>query len=630
MKISIITVCYNSESTIKDTLESVLDQTYTNYEYLIIDGKSNDKTLDIVRSYESKFKGKLKIISEKDNGLYDAMNKGILLSTGDIIGIINSDDILAHENVFKKVIDNISDCDGVYSNLLMLDNNLKKPYRLIKSKRVTKKMGWHPQHPTLYLKKKLYDKYGNFNLDYKISADLDLMLRLINNNVKLKYVDDYFVFMRSGGKSTNGLKGYYKNFKESKKVLKDNNRKLPLFTNIYRIFEMYFQRLSVLNRKEIFKATHLSLKPKFVEINTVCDGSTGKIMGYTARKAQKDGYQTLCIYGRRKGYKDLKCIKVGGFFSFWWHVILTTIFDTQGHHGSYFKTKKMVKILKMENPDIIHLHNIHGYYLNYPVLFKYLNSEYKGEIRWTFHDCWPFTGHCPYFILANCDKWKTGCYNCPNKSKYPTSLFFDNSKKEYLLKKKYFTSLNKMTIITPSNWLKRFVDQSFMQKYETVVVANEIDKRIFKPIKDDTICDKYNIPKDKKIILGVANVWTKEKGLYDFIRLSKDIPDDYVILLVGVNKKQKQKLKKYKSIVCILRTDNQNDLAKIYSISYIFINPSIEETFSMTTFEALSCGIPVIVYDKTAMIEFVSKKYIIPLNEKITFETIVRIMEGIK
>lgn len=241
-KISIITVSYNSEKTIKDTIESVLKQDYDNYEYLIIDGKSKDNTMKIVKNYEKRFNGKLKYISEKDKGLYDAMNKGIKMATGDIIGIINSDDILANDHVFSDVINNIQNNDGVYSNLLMLDENLDKPYRLLKYGQVKKKCGWHPPHPTLYLKKEVYDKYGYFNDSLKISADLDFMLKIIYGGVKLKLVNDYFVYMRAGGASTGGLKGYYKNFKESLKVLKNNHVKFPLCSNIIRTIGMFNEK----------------------------------------------------------------------------------------------------------------------------------------------------------------------------------------------------------------------------------------------------------------------------------------------------------------------------------------------------------------------------------------------------
>lgn len=242
LKISIITVSYNSSKTIKDTLDSVLSQDYDNYEYLIIDGKSKDNTIEIVKEYEKRFKGKLKYISEKDKGLYDAMNKGIRMASGDIIGIINSDDILANDHVFSDVVNNIDGYDGVYSNLLMKDENLEKPYRLLKYGIVKKKCGWHPPHPTLYLKKQVYDKFGCFDDTLRIAADLDFMLRIIYGGVNLKLVDDFFVFMRAGGASTGGLKGYYKNFKESLKVLKNNKVKFPLISNILRTIGMFNEK----------------------------------------------------------------------------------------------------------------------------------------------------------------------------------------------------------------------------------------------------------------------------------------------------------------------------------------------------------------------------------------------------
>lgn len=247
MKISIITVCYNSEKTIEETIKSVLEQTYTNYEYLIIDGKSKDNTLTIVKKYEKNFNGKLKIVSEKDKGLYDAMNKGIKLSTGDIIGIINSDDLLANKNVFKKIIDKFekTNCDAVYSDLIFLDEKtMTIPIRNFIAHKY-KKGGWHPPHPTLYLKKGIYNKIGYFNLKYKIAADLDLMLRIINSNkYKFEYIKEYLVKMRAGGVSTNGLKGYLKNLKEADQVLKNNNIKFPYIKNILRIFKTMFQGVS--------------------------------------------------------------------------------------------------------------------------------------------------------------------------------------------------------------------------------------------------------------------------------------------------------------------------------------------------------------------------------------------------
>ena len=246
MKITLITVCYNSEATIIDTLESVLKQTYKNYEYLVIDGKSKDSTLDIVKSYESKFNKRLKYISEKDKGLYDAMNKGITMATGDIIGIINSDDVLASKDTLEIIAKTFQKekCDATYSNLEIRDENLKKVVRVFKPKAGNYKLGWYPPHPTLYVKSSVYKKHGLYNQKFKIAADYDFMLRIMKDkNIRMKYIDKVLVYMRSGGVSTNGLKGYYKSFKESYNVLKLNKIRLPLFVNIIRTFKILFQTL---------------------------------------------------------------------------------------------------------------------------------------------------------------------------------------------------------------------------------------------------------------------------------------------------------------------------------------------------------------------------------------------------
>ncbi len=246
MKITIITVCYNSEKTIKDTLESVLKQTYKNYEYLIIDGKSHDHTLDIIKDYKPKFKGKLKFISEKDKGLYDAMNKGIKMATGEIIGIINSDDVLASKNAFEIIVSYFkkTNCDGTYSNLEILDENLEKRVRIFIPKKGNYKLGWYPPHPTLYLKKTVYQKHGFYNQKYRIAADYDMMLKIMNDStLNLSYIPKTLVYMRSGGVSTSGLKGYYRSFKESYKVLKANDIKFPLLVNGIRTMNIMLQVL---------------------------------------------------------------------------------------------------------------------------------------------------------------------------------------------------------------------------------------------------------------------------------------------------------------------------------------------------------------------------------------------------
>lgn len=344
---------------------------------------------------------------------------------------------------------------------------------------------------------------------------------------------------------------------------------------------------------------------KLIQINTVCNGSTGRIMYQIQKAAQNQGYTTLSIYGRRSGYSDVDCAKYGNVFSFWHHVALTTLFDAHGF-GSYIYTKKIVKRLRIEQPDIIHLHNVHGYYLHLPTLFHYFKTEYTGKLVWTLHDCWPLTGHCPHFTIAQCDKWKQECNNCPNKKYYPISLGLDSSRRNFKYKKKLFTEIDNLTLTCPSFWLKNIVEHSFMRDTKCVVVPNGIDLNVFYPRKEDTVIPKYNIPYNKKIILGVASIWDPRKGLNDFIQLAQVLSPDYVIVLVGLS--QKQILQLPNNIIGIPRTESTDELAQLYTKAAIFINPSKEESFSLVTVEAMACGTPVIAMDTSAPRELVNEK----------------------
>lgn len=346
-------------------------------------------------------------------------------------------------------------------------------------------------------------------------------------------------------------------------------------------------------------------KKKLIQINTVCNTSTGKIMRDIQREAIHRGYDTMSFVGRRKPFTDLPCIRFGNPASFWGHVVINTLFDRQGY-GSYFATKRLIREIRKERPDIIHLHNLHGYYLHVPLLFRYLQEEFEGDIYWTFHDCWPFTGHCPYFTMTGCERWKSGCGHCPNKMKYPISFFLDASAKNYEAKKKMFTGIEDLTILTPSRWVKGLVGNSFLKEKQAYVTPNGIDLNVFAYQPDQEVLKKYRIPENKKILLGVANIWDERKGLQDFIRLSGHLSDEYRIVLVGLSKKQIKNLPE--GICGITRTDNQKELAAIYSSAEIFINPSREETFSLVTVEAFACGTPVIVLDTSAVKELVCEK----------------------
>ena len=255
MRISIITVCYNSEATIKDTFESVLKQTYKNYQYVVVDGKSTDNTLKIINDYQKKFKKngiEFDYISEKDNGLYDAMNKGIKKAKGDIIGIINSDDIIHDSDAFKKIVQKFEEdkCDATYSDLYIMDYDLKKINRVFIAGKKSYKNGWYPPHPTLYVKKEVYEKYGTYDLRYRIAADYDFMVRIMKNNIKMSYIKEVLIYMRAGGTSTSSLKAYKKSFDEAVTILKNNGVKCAYLVNVRRTLVLVKQRIrGILNIK---------------------------------------------------------------------------------------------------------------------------------------------------------------------------------------------------------------------------------------------------------------------------------------------------------------------------------------------------------------------------------------------
>ena len=241
MKVSIITVVYNNEQTIKDAIESVLSQTYKNIEYIIIDGASTDGTVDIIKNYDDKI---TKFISEKDNGLYDAMNKGIRLATGDIVGILNSDDFYASSNIIEKVTNELikNSVDSVYGDLVYVDaKDTDKIVRYWSSKEYKDglfKTGWHPAHPTFFVKREVYEKYGVFNLNFKIAADYEIMLRFLEKyKIKSCYIPEVLVKMRVGGESNQSIKNIIKANIESYKAWKVNGLKPPLFLPFIKPFK---------------------------------------------------------------------------------------------------------------------------------------------------------------------------------------------------------------------------------------------------------------------------------------------------------------------------------------------------------------------------------------------------------
>lgn len=332
---------------------------------------------------------------------------------------------------------------------------------------------------------------------------------------------------------------------------------------------------------------------KIIQINTVCSsGSTGKICTALYKLSEKSNMTPYIAYGRNTAPVGIRSYKIGSKPDFYCHVLRNFIKGENGF-GSTKQTLKFVQWLRKEKPDIIHLHNIHGFYLNIEILFSYL-KEVQLPIVWTFHDCWPFTGHCAHFSYIKCSKWMTGCYSCPQyRQAYPYSIFKDNSSASYHRKKNAFTGIDNMTIVTPSQWLCNLVRDSFLSSYKSIVIPNGIDLNTFLPSTEGNAFTK------PYIVLGVANVWTHRKGLQYFEELAGRLNDDYIIQLVGLNPKQINyfKAKHPKNIVPLQRTENIETLTALYQKAHVFVNPTLEDNFPTTNLESLACGTPVITFN---------------------------------
>lgn len=358
-------------------------------------------------------------------------------------------------------------------------------------------------------------------------------------------------------------------------------------------------------------------------INVVCGtGSTGKICVDLAKSYESAGDTVKIAYGRggqvSPQYRKYG-VRIGSGFDVCCHALLARVTDRQGCFSKR-ATRKFLRWADGYDPDEIWLHNIHGYYLNYEMLFRWMKEHPGIRVKWTLHDCWAFTGHCTHFVSAQCDKWRKQCGRCPQKREYPASFLMDHSKENYGKKRENFCGVRNMTLITPSCWLGDLVKESFLKEYPVEVMYNQIDKTIFRPTESD-FRKRYGL-EEKTIILGVASVWNKKKGLDDFIELAHMLDDSYVIVLVGLTKRQ---IKKVSKRICgIGQVKSGRGLAKIYSESDVFVNPSREESFGMTTAEAAMCGARTIVYEGTAC-EEVAKKYggmAVPIGVEHLYEAI--------
>ena len=356
---------------------------------------------------------------------------------------------------------------------------------------------------------------------------------------------------------------------------------------------------------------------KVIQLNTTCgSGSTGKICRAISEILSKDGIENYIFYtqgnsdyplGRKYasyGYKKLQALK-------------SRVLGNNGFN-SHYATWTLIRSLEILKPDLVHIHNIHGHDCNLTMLLRYLKKN-QICILWTFHDCWVFTGSCPHYAMVGCEQWKSDCASCPQVRQ--TSWFFDRNRVLFRRKKNLLNG-QKLTVITPSQWLADQVAQSFLKDHPVRVINNGIDLEVFKPIQSD-FRKKYGC-EGKKIVLGVAMGWGVRKGLDVFVELASRLPDDYRIVIVGGNEHTDRQLPS--NVISIHRTQNQKELAAIYSAADVFVNPTREEVLGLVNIEALACGTPVVTFDSGGSPECIDKScgIVVPCNNVDALETAIR------
>ncbi len=331
---------------------------------------------------------------------------------------------------------------------------------------------------------------------------------------------------------------------------------------------------------------------KIMSINSVNYGSTGNIMLQINRQAGQCGMETKAAYMKcrtnlkKKADNDLL---IGTILENNLHLQLGRL---TGYNGCFSQLGTWLFLRKVSKfkPDLIHLHNLHNCYINLPMLFSYIKRNHIPVV-WTLHDCWAFTGQCPHFTMAACSRWKTGCGNCSQYKMYPAARV-DRTKRMWELKRNWFTGVENLTIVTPSQWLADLVKESFLKEYPVKVINNGIDLSVFKPTKSN-FREMYHL-ENKKVILGVAFGWGEKKGLDAFIDLCDRLPEDYRGVLVGTDDNIDRVIPE--KILSIHRTSNPQELAEIYTAADVFFNPTREENYPTVNMEALACGTPVVTF----------------------------------
>lgn len=349
-----------------------------------------------------------------------------------------------------------------------------------------------------------------------------------------------------------------------------------------------------------------------LQINVVANsGSTGRIAEELGVMALENGWRSIVAYGRWACQSRSELMRIGNRPGILWHGFKSVLFDSHGL-GSVGATRKFVHEVAMMKPDIIHLHNIHGYYINYPILFDFLAKSHIPVV-WTLHDCWSVTGHCAHFQDIGCQKWERGCERCPGivTGNYPKS-FLDNSRSNYQNKKRWFTSLPNLTIVPVCNWLDEIISRSYLSGFNRRVIVNGIDLRVFRPCDCREKIDARFGTHGKPICLAVASNWNRTKGLYDMFALRESLSSKAVIFMVGLNRKQIKHLPA--GIIGIEKTENINSLVELYNAADVYVNPTYQDTFPTVNIEAIACGVPVVTYNTGGCADIIDEStgYVVP------------------
>lgn len=348
-----------------------------------------------------------------------------------------------------------------------------------------------------------------------------------------------------------------------------------------------------------------------VQIASASTGGIGRLTRDISDVLNQKGISNYIAYGRGEIFDSERDYMFGSRTEILMHGALTRLTDKTGLYSKN-GTLQLLKFLDHVKPNIIQLHNLHGYYLNYEILFQYIKRHNITTV-WTLHDCWAYTGHCTHYTFVRCDQWKSQCYRCTQQRRYPTCWFKGNVKENYERKRRAFTGVENLTLVTPSKWLADQTKYSFLKGYETKVINNGIDLKLFR-VKGKTDISKYHIP-DKKIVLGLASTWGDRKGESDFIRLAAMLPPEYIVVMVGLSS---QKIKKLPSnVIGIEHTENVEDLVDIYNTAEIFLNLTYEDNFPTTNLEAMACGTSVLTYRTGGSPESITKEvgYVVPVGD---------------